>query len=1064
MGKKNKKNDGWGDVEDYTDLLQEDPEVADAAAPVEAEPTPEPTPKGKQGGKGKARQPEPKAEPEPEPEPEPEAKPAAAPKSGFVEKDTSKMTKKQLKEYKMAKKLASQLAIARKAQAEEDARRAAEEEAERQYQEEMQKAAEEAAKAEAERKAAAAAARPKVSNKEKKERARIAAARARLQAMGIALPDHLLTPEEKEQRERDRAEGKVPAETDGLVIRAPVPVRSAKKGGDDEGEAEGDDDGSSVSSESEEEEEEETMQREEAEKRAASRFAGVLEERLAEDAKLAEVRKALAAIDQEEEESEGGEDDVNAIEDEDAPTTYKNLARTAAEIFAENARSPSPVPVTADDDDSEPPDDWDASSDDEDSADAEAAAVAQREARLAAQRAAADDAETAKQVALEARRKAAVETAQRRSDRLVRRRQLEAKVRARTAELTAEVEAAKTAASFGAAEREAALEQGGGGGDKELRSPICCVLGHVDTGKTKLLDRIRRSNVQGGEAGGITQQIGATYFPFETLKEQTTRLATAGKKLDKLRIKIPGLLVIDTPGHESFTNLRSRGSSLCDIAILVVDLMHGLEPQTIESINLLKKGKTPFVVALNKVDRCYGWKATEGRGVRDSLKDQSKATVSEFEDRVRNVVGQFAEQGFNSYVYWKNPDVRKNIALVPTSAHTGEGIPDLLMVLIQLTQKLMEGRVAYSEKLQATVLEVKQVDGFGTTVDAVLVNGILREGDTIVLCGINGPIVTTIRALLTPHPGKEIRVKGQYLHHKALRGAVGVKIAAHELEHAIAGSQLLVVGPDDDVEVLKKLVARDMDSIMSRITKQDRGVHVQASTLGSMEALLSFLADSDIPVASVGIGPVHRRDILKPAAMLEKTPEYAVILAFDVSIDKEARNEANKVGVKIFTADIIYHLFDQWTAYIKEFRDKVKAGARIDAVWPCVLKVIPEFVFNQKNPIVVGCNVEDGTLRLGTPICVPSRDMVTLGRVTSIERDHNPVAEAKAGDQVAVKIEPTKADEMSVCYGRHFDANNALQSHISRKSIEALQKHFRSEVTKEDVKLLAKMKKLQGVM
>jgi len=1053
MGKKNKKNDSWGDVEDYTELLVDDGEEA-APAPA-AEPTPTPAPKPAQKAKEERS-----AEGTPTPAAKEEASAAVAAdkvekESTFVEKDTSKMSKKALKEYKMAKKLAAQLAVARKAQAAEAARRAEEEEAERRHQEEMRLAAEAAAKAQAERRAAAAAAKPKISAKEKKERARVAAARARLQAMGIALPDHLLTPEEKEQRERDRAEGKAPTETDTLVIRAPVPVRGANtKDGDD-------DEGSSESSESEDEVDE-ASRRAEVEKRAAERFAGVLEERLAEDKKLADVRSALAAIDQEEEESEGGEDDVNAIEDEDAPATYKSLARTAAEIFAENARSPSPAPVTQDDEE-EPPDDWDASTD-EDSEDAEAAAIAQREARLAAERAAANDAATAKQVALEARRKAAIETAQRRSDRAVRRRQLEAKVRARTAELTAEVEAAKTAASFGASEREAALEQGGGAADKELRSPICCVLGHVDTGKTKLLDRIRRSNVQGGEAGGITQQIGATYFPFETLKEQTMRLATAGRKLDKLRIKIPGLLVIDTPGHESFTNLRSRGSSLCDIAILVVDLMHGLEPQTIESINLLRKGKTPFVVALNKVDRCYGWQAVEGRGVRDALKEQTKATVSEFEDRVRDVVGQFAEQGFNSYVYWKNPDVRKNIALVPTSAHTGEGIPDLLMVLIQLTQKLMEGRVAYSEKLQATVLEVKQVDGFGTTVDAVLVNGILREGDTIVLCGINGPIVTTIRALLTPHPGKEIRVKGQYLHHKALRGAVGVKIAAHELEHAIAGSQLLVLGPDDDVEVLKKLVTRDMDSIMSRITKQDRGVHVQASTLGSMEALLSFLADSDIPVASVGIGPVHRRDILKPAAMLEKTPEYAVLLAFDVSIDKEARNEANKVGVKIFTADIIYHLFDQWTAYIKEYREKVKAGARIDAVWPCVLKVIPEFVFNQKNPIVVGCDVEEGTLRLGTPICVPSRDMVTLGRVTSIERDHNPVSEAKVGDQVAVKIEPTKADEMSVCYGRHFDASNPLQSHISRKSIEALQKHFRSEVTKDDVKLLAKMKKVQKVL
>ncbi|XP_011629155.1 eukaryotic translation initiation factor 5B [Amborella trichopoda] len=287
----------------------------------------------------------------------------------------------------------------------------------------------------------------------------------------------------------------------------------------------------------------------------------------------------------------------------------------------------------------------------------------------------------------------------------------------------------------------------------DLRSPICCILGHVDTGKTKLLDCIRRTNVQVGEAGGITQQIGATYFPMENIRERTKELKSDAN------LRVPGLLVIDTPGHESFTNLRSRGSGLCDIAILVIDIMHGLEPQTIESINLLKMRHTPFIVALNKVDRLYGWKNCPDAPIRNALKQQSREVNNEFETRLSQIITQLKEQGLNSELYYRNKEIRKYVSIVPTSAITGEGIPDLLMLLVQLTQKMMEEKLMYISEVQCTVLEVKVIEGLGTTIDVVLVNGVLHEGDQIVVCGMQGPIVTNIRALLTPHPMKELRVK-----------------------------------------------------------------------------------------------------------------------------------------------------------------------------------------------------------------------------------------------------------------------------------------------------------------
>ncbi|CAN1768296.1 Eukaryotic translation initiation factor 5B [Linum perenne] len=275
-------------------------------------------------------------------------------------------------------------------------------------------------------------------------------------------------------------------------------------------------------------------------------------------------------------------------------------------------------------------------------------------------------------------------------------------------------------------------ETGGSTSDVEenLRSPICCIMGHVDTGKTKLLDCIRGTNVQEGEAGGITQQIGATYFPAENIRDRTKELKADAK------LKVPGLLVIDTPGHESFKNLRSRGSGLCDIAVLVVDIMHGLEPQTIESLDLLKMRNTEFIVALNKVDRLHGWKVCRNSPIRKAIKQQSKDVQDQFKMMVKQIIFQFQEQGLNTALYYNNKEMGETYSIVPTSAISGEGIPDLLLLLVQWAQKTMVDKLTFSNEIQCTVLEVKVIEGHGTTIDVVLVNGVLHEGEQIVICGL----------------------------------------------------------------------------------------------------------------------------------------------------------------------------------------------------------------------------------------------------------------------------------------------------------------------------------------
>ncbi|XP_050589121.1 eukaryotic translation initiation factor 5B isoform X3 [Bombus affinis] len=538
-----------------------------------------------------------------------------------------------------------------------------------------------------------------------------------------------------------------------------------------------------------------------------------------------------------------------------------------------------------------------------------------------------------------------------------------------------------------------------------LRAAVVCVLGHVDTGKTKILDKLRRTNVQDGEAGGITQQIGATNVPIDAIRESTKHV----KGFDENKFKIPGLLIIDTPGHESFSNLRNRGSSLCDIAILVVDIMHGLEPQTIESINLLKTKKCPFIVALNKIDRLYDWQTMNRKDVQDIVKSQAINTQREFEKRSKDVIVQFAEQGLNAALFYENPDPRSYVSLVPTSAITGEGMGNLLSLIVDACQGPLAKRLMYSEELQATVLEVKALPGLGTTIDCILVNGILREGETMIVAGTDGPIVTQIRSLLMPQPLKELRVKNAYIEHREVKAAQGVKIAAKDLEKAIAGLNLQVAHKPDEVDVLKEEIAKELTSALGNIRLVERGVYVQASTLGALEALLDFLKSSKIPYAGIRIGPVVKKDVMKASIMLEHDSQYATILAFDVKIERDAQELADSLGVKIFQADIIYHLFDKFTSYREELKQRKRDENKHIAVFPCKLRILPQYIFNSRDPIVMGVMVEAGIVKEGTPLCVPSKD-------------------------------------------------------ISRQSIDACKEYFRDDLVKTDWQLMVELKKLFQIL
>ncbi|OAF69469.1 hypothetical protein A3Q56_02783, partial [Intoshia linei] len=578
-----------------------------------------------------------------------------------------------------------------------------------------------------------------------------------------------------------------------------------------------------------------------------------------------------------------------------------------------------------------------------------------------------------------------------------------------------------------------------------LRSPIVCVLGHVDTGKTKLLDKMRRTKVQEGEAGGITQQIGATNVPLSSIIKQISMVNNLSE------INIPGLLIIDTPGHESFSNLRNRGSSLCDIAILVVDIMHGLEPQTKESIHLLKNKKIPFVIALNKVDRIYGWKSNARADIVDVINSQPQVASREFRKLCNQVIAELSGEELNTILFYENTNTREFISIVPTSAHSGDGIGNLIALICSLTQTFLNKAIRFREELEATVMEVQNVQGFGMTLDVIMVNGKICEGDNVVIAASDGSVHTHVKAILTPQPMKELRIKSTYIHHKELVAAHGMKLVCRNVENAVPGMPLYLAHYEDEIPYYKKQLDTLLKSVLSSYKLQEKGVFVQASTLGSLEALLQFLRTSKIPYAGISIGTVYKKDVIKASVMTERAPKWAMILAFDVMVEPAASELAGKLGVKLFCADIIYHLFDRFIEYQKMWLEREKAKVVHLAIFPCKLAILPNCIFNKRQPLIIGVVVEEGSLRKNTPLMALSKDngLIHVGIVMSIEINHKDIPVATVGMEVCIKIYP-KSGQTPELYGRHFAHPDSLYSKITRESIDVLKEFYRDEMKKAD--------------
>ncbi len=585
--------------------------------------------------------------------------------------------------------------------------------------------------------------------------------------------------------------------------------------------------------------------------------------------------------------------------------------------------------------------------------------------------------------------------------------------------------------------------------EKRLRQPIVAVLGHVDHGKTTLLDRIRGTTVAAKEPGQITQHVGASLVPANVIEKVTEPLK---KLIPTVKLDLPGLLFIDTPGHEIFTNLRKRGGAVADLAILVVDIMEGFQPQTFEAVEILKQRRVPFIVAANKVDRIPGWKSNPGQPILVSMRKQDPSVIEFMDNQIYKIMGDLAKMGFDSDRFDRIKDYTRQIAIVPISAKTGEGVPELLALLAGLAQRYMKGKLRYVEgPAKGVVMEVKEEPGYGPTIDAIIYDGILKQGDTIVVGGIDEPIVTKVRALLIPEPLQEIRATKKFRAVDEVSAAAGVKIAAPGLEKAIAGAPIYVVKDKDEIEKIKEQVKKEVEEVL--IETDTEGVIVKADTLGTLEALVQFLKNRNIPVRMARVGPVTKRDVMEAIAVKRHKKEYGVILAFNVKVLPEAKELAEKEGIKIFQHNVIYKLIEDFEEWLKQLKEEERRKELEKLIRPGKIRIIPGFVFRRSDPAIVGVEVLGGTIKPGYPLMKESGERV--GSILQIQDKGKTVPLARAGQQVAISIKGR------VMVGRHIDEGDILYTDIPSSHARLWQTKYRKELSDDEWHTLQEIIKIK---
>ena len=553
-----------------------------------------------------------------------------------------------------------------------------------------------------------------------------------------------------------------------------------------------------------------------------------------------------------------------------------------------------------------------------------------------------------------------------------------------------------------------------------IRSLICLLTGHVDHGKSQIIESISGINIIQKEAGRITQTIYAVNVSIEKIEDIAGYLL----KNMKYKINIPGFLLIDSPGHSAFSNLRKRGGSIADIGIVVIDVNEGIMPQTKEAVEILKNHKTPFIIALNKIDNIPGWKSNKNSSILDNVNKQAESVKNYLDTKLYEIVGKLYDLGFNAERFDRVEDYTKQLAIIPISAKTKEGIPELLMVLTGLAQKYLEKNLAVEtdKPAKGVILEVRDEKGLGVVLDTIVYDGTLNVNDNIVIASLEEPIITKVRSLIS--------LKNNV---NSVRAAASVKISAPNIDYVIPGMPFRALDSEKNIERIKNELKAEIKEVV--IETEKKGIIVKADSLGSLEALISILKGKNIKIRTATIGEITKKDISR--AESEEDAIYRIIIGFNV---KNVKHE----NVKIITSNVIYKLVEDYDKWEKEKKAELESIKLQKIKKPCKLRIMPGYVFRQNNPAVVGVEVMEGIVLEGTPLM--KKDGSKITGVKSIQNNGKNAEKAVKGEQVAIALP-------NVTVGRQIVEGDILISDFTENEFKKL-KEVKDYLNHEEIELL----------